>query len=73
MLFVAPVPGGDDDVALEPLRPRRLGMGELALGYAIGPFRIVFDRDCGELARQNIDHQLARLPGLDAVHPRLGG
>ena len=34
-LRVAPVPGRDDDVALEPLRPRRLVLGQLALGDAV--------------------------------------
>jgi len=37
MLVVGPIPCGDDDVALDALRPLRLVIGQFALGDAVGP------------------------------------
>ncbi len=72
VLVVAPVPGGDDEVALEPLRALRLIVRQLALGDAIGPVGEVFDRDGGELAGQDVHHQLAGLARLHPMHPGFG-
>ena len=49
MLVVEPIPGRDDDVALDALRPRRLRMGQLALGDAVRPVREVAERRGAEL------------------------
>jgi len=54
MLLVAPVPGGDHDVALDALRPRRLGMGQLALGDAIGQSAKYLKRGGPELAGRDV-------------------
>jgi hypothetical protein len=44
LLVGAPFPGGDDDVALDALRPRRLAFRQLALGDAVGPFAVILER-----------------------------
>ena len=73
VLGVRPVPHGDDDVALEPGRPRRGRARQLAGLDAVGPIG-----ERGEVAavrRQQRGHEAhhaaARRPGLDA--PRPGG
>ena len=72
LFLVGPVPGGDHDVALDALRPRRLAVRQLALLDPLGPVGEVFDRRAGELPREDVDHQLAGLAGLRALHPGLG-
>ena len=69
MLVVGPVPRGDDDVALDALRPLRFVFGQLALGDAVGPFGEIFDRRRGEIAGDEVDHQRAGLAGLHAARP----
>ena len=69
LLLIVPVAQGDDDVALGALGPRRLGVGQLPIGDALGPVAQIFQRHGVELARDQIDHALARLAGLDAPHP----
>ncbi len=73
VLGVRPVAHGDDDVALEPGRPRRRGARQLAGLDAVGPIG-----ERGEMAavrRQQRGHEAhhaaARRSGLDA--PRPGG
>ena len=56
-----PVPGGDDDVALDALRPRRLVLRQLALGDAIGPVAEILVRHAAELAGEPVGHHLAGL------------
>ena len=73
VLLVEPVPGGDDDVALDALRPLRLRLRQLALGDAVRPLAVILERHAAELAGQEVDHLLAGLAGLHAPHPRLGG
>ena len=43
MLVVEPIPGGDDDVALDALRPSRLRMGQLPLSDAVRPVAEVME------------------------------
>ena len=77
MLVVEPIPGGDDDVALDALRSWRLRMGQLAFGDAIRPVREitesraqVFDDvanmgtpDCPDWMRRNqASSEFANLP-----------
>ena len=69
MLVGAPLPGGDDDVALDALRPRRLALRQLALGDAIGPVAEILERHAAELSGDAVGHHLAGLAGLDAAHP----
>ena len=71
VLLGAPLPGSDHDVALDALRPLRLGEGQLALGDAIGPLAVVLVRHRGEIAGELVGHLLARLAGLQATHPCL--
>ncbi len=71
MLIVEPIPGGDDDVALDTLRPRRLRMGQLTLGDAV---RVVSEirESCGtELFDSRREHGYAALSRLDAAKPSL--
>ena len=69
LLLVAPIPGRHHDIALDPLRPRRLGDRQFALGDAVGPVAEIFQRHAGELARHRVDHQRRGLAGLDAPRP----
>src|SRR3954465_5156926 len=66
-----PVPGGDDDVALDAGRPRWLRLRQLALGDAVGPLAEIFIRHAAELAGDAVRHHLPRLAGGDAALPRL--
>ena len=68
-LRVGPVPLGDDDVALEALRPRRRGR-HFARGDAIGPVREQRERAIAAELSEAADHLRARLPGLQAPLPR---
>ena len=69
LLLVAPVPGRDDDVALHPLRPRRLAVRQLALGDAVGPVAEIFIGRTAEVAGQRIDHQRRGLARHGAAAP----
>ncbi len=73
MLVIEPIPSRHDDVALGPLRPCRFGMGQLALGDAVGPVRQIFDRDSAEIFGHAREHRHAALSRLDAAKPRLLG
>ena len=64
-----PVPGGDDEVALDAGRPRRLVLRQLALGDAVGPVAEILVRHAAELAGDAVGHHLAGLAGGDAAHP----
>ena len=64
-----PVAQRDDDVALDALRPRRLGKRQLALRHALGPVAEILERHAAELAGGDGHHVLAGLAGLDAAHP----
>ena len=71
VLLVSQRAEGDDDVAFDALRPRRLGMRQLALGDPIGPLAQVLvskGPECEQLA----GHLFAGLAGHRAAHPRLG-
>src|SRR5258705_14021500 len=71
MLLVSQPLEGDDDVAFDALRTRRLGMRQLALRDAVGPFAQILVPERSErekLAR----HLFTRLAGHRAAHPRLG-
>src|SRR5262249_25955934 len=70
-LVRAPLPPSDDDVALQALRPRRLGGGQLALLEPLRPVGEILERHAAEIAGELIGHLLTRLAGLDAAHPRL--
>ena len=71
LLLVRPVPGGDHHIALEAGRPRRLGMGQFALGDPISPVAEILVGRAAELAGQDIHHELARLARLGATNPGL--
>ena len=71
LLGVVPVAQRDDDVALDALRPRRLGKRQLALRDALGPVAEILERHAAELTGGDGDHVLAGLAGLDAAHPGL--
>ena len=71
MLVIGPIPGGDDDVALDPLRSRRLRMGQFTLRNAVGPVREVGEGGGGEILDELVEHLFAGLPGLDAPEPHL--
>src|SRR3990167_3988229 len=73
MLVVEPIPGGDDDVALDPLRSRGLRMGQLALGDPVRPVREVAEGGATELFGERVGHGFAGLPRLDAAEPRFLG
>ena len=64
-----PFPRRDDDVALDALRPRRLVLGQFALGDAVGPVAEILERHAAEIAGELVGHLLAGLAGLDAAHP----
>ena len=70
-LLRAPLPRRDDDVALDALRPRRLVLGQLALGDAVGPIAEILERHAAELSGNPVRHELAGLSGGDAAHPRV--
>ena len=70
-LVVAPIPGRDHDIALDALRPRRLGARQLALGDAIGPVAEIFERHAAEFAGEQIDHQSAPPGRTGCAAPRL--
>src|SRR5215468_3851710 len=70
LLLVGPIPRGDDDVALQARRPRRLCMGQFALGDTVGPVAEILIGRAAELAGQDVDHELASLPRLGAANPR---
>src|SRR5262249_34861222 len=69
LLLGAPLPRADDDVALDALWPRRLGLRQLALADAVSPFAQILERRAAEIPRQLVGHLLAGLAGLDAAHP----
>ena len=69
LLVVVPVAQRDHDVALDALRPRRLGKRQFALGDALGPVAEILERHAAELAGGDGDHVLAGLAGLDATDP----
>ena len=54
-----------------PGRPRRLGLGQFALGHAVGPVAEIFERHAAELSGKPVHHPLAGLPRGDAAHPCL--
>ena len=56
-----------------PLRPRRLRMGQLALGDAVRPVREVSEGRAAEVLDELVEHLFAGLPGLDAAEPRFFG
>src|SRR4029077_15672123 len=70
LILVAPIPGGDNDIAFDALRPRRLSERQFALDDAIGPVAEIFERHTAELAGKWIDHRRRGLTGLNAAHPR---
>ena len=67
-----PVPGGDDDVALDAGRPLRLVLGQFALRDAVGPVAEILVRHAAELAGEAVGHHLAGLAGGDAADPGVG-
>ena len=59
-----PVPGGDDEIALDARGPRRLVLRQLALGDAVGPVAEILVGRAAELAGDAVGHHLAGLAGL---------
>src|SRR5262245_55460297 len=73
MFVVKPIPGSDNDVALNPLRSSGLRMGKLALSDAVRPVREVTDGCSAEVLDELVEHLFARLSGLDAPEPHFLG
>ena len=71
VLLVHPVAQRDDDVALDALRPLRLGERQFALGDAVGPVAVVGERRVAQ-GGQLVRSSAARLPRLHAAHPGVG-
>ena len=67
----APIPFRDHDIALDALRPLRLGKRQRAIGDAVRPLAEIFERHAAEFAGEHIDHQWRRLTGLHAPFPGL--
>ena len=67
-----PVPGGDDEIALDAGRARRLVLRQFALGDAVGPVAEILVRRAAELTGDAVGHHLAGLAGGDAALPCLG-
>src|SRR6266481_1289109 len=65
-----PIPFGDDEIAFFALRARRIGLGQFALGNAVGPIAERRQSALGVEAADGVDHVSARLSGLDAPFPR---
>src|SRR5512132_464823 len=73
MLVIEPIPGRDDDVALDALRARRLRMGQLPFGDAVRPVGQIADRRSAELFDGGREHRYSSLSRLDAAKPRFLG
>src|SRR5262245_29188814 len=73
MLVIGPIPRSDNDVALDPLRPRWLRMGQLALRDAVCPIREVSEGGGAQILDKLVEHLLAGLPRLDAPKPHFLG
>src|SRR5262249_51829611 len=71
LLGAAPLPPRHDDVALEPLRPRRLAGRQLALGDAFRPIGVILERYAAKIPGQLVQHLLAGLSRRNTAHPRL--
>ena len=69
VLGIGEVPLRDDDVALAPLRPRRLRRRQFAGGDAVGPIRVELERARRVDAADRGRHVVHRLPGQDAPRP----
>ena len=69
MFLVEPIPGGDNDVALDSLRARRLRMGQLALSDAVRPVCEVPNGRATELLDELGEHLFAGLARLNAAEP----
>ena len=70
-LLAAPLPRCDDDVALDPLRPGRLVLRQLAGGDTVGPLAEILERHAVELTGEAEHHPLSGLAGRDAARPCL--
>ena len=68
-LVIMPIAQSHDDIALDALRTRGLGMGQLAIGDPLGPVAQIFEGDRIQFTRHEIDHAFAGLTGLDSPHP----
>src|SRR5687768_16352592 len=71
MFFVEPIPGGDHNVTLDPLRPRGFAMRQLTAGDPVRPIRKILKRRAAELFDSIPKHQFGRLSRLDAAKPSL--
>src|SRR5262245_38169252 len=73
MLVIGPIPRSDNDVALDPLRPRWLRMGQLPLRDAVCPIREVSEGGGAQILDELVEHLLAGLPRLDTPKPHFLG
>ena len=73
MLVVEPIPGSDNDVALDALRSRWLRMGQLALRDPIRPVRKIRENRGAQLFDGRREHGYTALTRLDAAKPSLYG
>ena len=67
--LIAPIPQRQDEIALDALRSRRLLLGRLAGGNAVGPVRPFCNRTIGTDAGRGADHLTHGLPRLDTPGP----
>src|SRR5919108_6394042 len=73
MLVIEPIPGRDDDVALDPLGPGWLRVGQLSFGDTVRPVREVTETAAAEFFDNVAEHGMASLSGLNAAKPRFLG
>src|SRR5688572_28907701 len=71
MFVIKPIPGSDDDIALDALRPLRFSVRQLALGHAIGPVSEIRNDGAAEFFNGIAKHGVAALSRLDSSEPRL--
>ena len=57
LLLVDPVPGGDDDVALDSLAAAAASLRQFTLGDAVGPIREILEGDAAEATGQLVHHR----------------
>ena len=74
MFIVEPIPGRDDDIALDTLRARWLRVRQLAFSDAVRPVGKITQIRVAELLDRSLEHGMAALSRLNAAKPGfLGG
>ena len=71
MFVIKPIPGGDDDIALDALRPLRFSVRQLALSDAVRPVGEIRKSRASQFFDSVAKHGVAALSRLDSSEPRL--